>query len=263
MLFGAMNFPVKSVLSEIERIGDMGFDYVELSMDPPEGHHAKIRLVKSDIFHVLNERKMGIVCHLPIFVSIADLAQPIREASVQETLSSLRIASELGTEKVVLHPGPAVGMGMHVLNLVNGYFFEALEVILQITGSLGITVCLENMFRRQGLFLKPINFSEVFQAFPTLRMTLDVGHAFIVGADVPLDFIRTYPDRIAHVHISDNDGKNDLHFPIGSDACIDYPQIIPALKEIGYDSTMTLEVFSQDPDHIVESRKTIQALLNA
>ena len=35
MKYGAMNFPVKPILNEIGEIGDMGFDYVELTMDPP------------------------------------------------------------------------------------------------------------------------------------------------------------------------------------------------------------------------------------
>jgi hypothetical protein len=32
MKYGAMNFPIKPLLKEIEEIGEMGFDYVELTM---------------------------------------------------------------------------------------------------------------------------------------------------------------------------------------------------------------------------------------
>jgi len=35
MKYGAMNFPVKPVLEEIQKISDLGFDYVELALDPP------------------------------------------------------------------------------------------------------------------------------------------------------------------------------------------------------------------------------------
>ena len=33
MKYGAMNFPIKPLLKEIEDIGEMGFDYVELTME--------------------------------------------------------------------------------------------------------------------------------------------------------------------------------------------------------------------------------------
>jgi len=43
MKYGAMNFPVKPVLEEIQRISDLGFDYVELALDPPCAHWEIIR----------------------------------------------------------------------------------------------------------------------------------------------------------------------------------------------------------------------------
>ena len=34
MLYGAMNFPIKPILDEIEDIAALGFDYLEMAMDP-------------------------------------------------------------------------------------------------------------------------------------------------------------------------------------------------------------------------------------
>jgi len=34
-----MNFPVKPVVEEIKMIADLGFDYLELTMDPPQAHY--------------------------------------------------------------------------------------------------------------------------------------------------------------------------------------------------------------------------------
>jgi hypothetical protein len=42
MKYGAMNFPIKPLLKEIEEIGELGFDYVELTMDPPEAAPQKV-----------------------------------------------------------------------------------------------------------------------------------------------------------------------------------------------------------------------------
>ena len=49
MKYGAMNFPVKPLLEEIEEIGRMGFDYVEITMDPPEATPQKISAQKRQI----------------------------------------------------------------------------------------------------------------------------------------------------------------------------------------------------------------------
>ena len=43
MKFGAMNFPVLDVLDELKKIKSLGFDYMELAMDPPNAHHLLIR----------------------------------------------------------------------------------------------------------------------------------------------------------------------------------------------------------------------------
>ena len=40
MQFGAMNFPVAKVLDEIDAFARLGFDYLELAMDPPMAHHS-------------------------------------------------------------------------------------------------------------------------------------------------------------------------------------------------------------------------------
>ena len=53
MKYGAMNFPIKPLLREIEEIGEMGFDYVELTMDPPEATPQKMLGQKRAILEVL------------------------------------------------------------------------------------------------------------------------------------------------------------------------------------------------------------------
>ena len=68
MKYGAMNFPIKSLLKEVEEIGEMGFDYVELTMDPPEATPQKIRPQKRSIKQALDRYRMGIMGHLPTFV---------------------------------------------------------------------------------------------------------------------------------------------------------------------------------------------------
>ncbi len=260
MRYGAMNFPVKPILNEIEEIGTLGFDYLELTMDPPEASPQKILSQKKSIQNLLDRYKMGIIGHLPTFVWTSDLYDSLRKASIEETFSAIEAASELGIEKLVLHPSYITGMGKFVIDRAKQYGIEAIGTILKKANRLGITLCIENMFP-QALFLtQPHEFQEVFETFPEIRLTLDIGHANIGGnRNRAIEFIQQYGCRIGHIHVNDNFGKEDNHLPIGA-GIIDFEKVIKGLKETPYDETMTIEVFSKDRDYLRISREKIKKM---
>jgi sugar phosphate isomerase/epimerase len=68
-----------------------------------------------------------------------------------------------------------------------------------------------------------------------------------------------FPDRIGHLHVSDHFGKEDQHLPIGA-GIIDFSKVVKALKGIGYNDTITLEVFSRDRDYLKMSKKKMEEL---
>jgi sugar phosphate isomerase/epimerase len=255
MLYGAMNFPIKPILEEIETISSLGFDYLELTMDAPQAHYRVIREIKDDLLQALERSNMRLICHLPTFVSTADLTESLREASLNEVLKSLEVAAELKAMKAVLHPSPHRGLSVFVMDQVRQYALRSLEAIVNKADQLGVCLCLENMFPQSNSLVNPEDFVEIFDHFPNLRMTLDTGHAYIEdkGGGKVLEFIERFPDRIHHVHANDNLGKEDNHLPIGA-GIIDFPKLIKALKAIGYDETITLEVFSKDRDYLRLSR---------
>jgi sugar phosphate isomerase/epimerase len=256
MQYGAMNFPIKPVVDELEDIAAMGFDYLELAMDPPRAHYTIIRQHKNSVLKALNSHSMGVICHLPTFVSTADLTDSIREASLQEMLSSIEVAAELGAQKVVLHPGHIGGLGLYIKETAMALANASLAAIIVRAQTLGLCVCLENMFPKCRAFFEPGDFDDILNRFPDLMLTLDTGHANIDarGAQRTLDFIEKFGSRIGHLHISDNSGKRDDHLPIGS-GVIDFLKIIHALKQCGYDGTATLEIFSEDRRELKKSRE--------
>ena len=260
MKYGAMNFPIKQVLNEIEEIGELGFDYVELTLDPPEATPQKISSQKRSIQDLLKRYGMGIIGHLPTFVLTSDLYDSLRKASLQENIVALETAADLGVEKVVLHPGYVTGMGKFVIDRAKKYGLESIEAILKRANSLGMTLCIENMFP-QALFLtQPYEFQEVFETFPEIRLALDIGHANLGGdRNRALEFIQRYGYRIGHIHANDNFGKEDNHLPIGA-GIIDFERIVKALKETSYDETMTIEVFSKDIDYLRISKEKIKKM---
>lgn len=260
MKYGAMNFPITPLVREIEEFGRLGFDYIEISMDPPEALPEKVRKLKNEIARVIRQCGMGMIAHMPTFVSTADLCDRIRRASVEETVASLETASELGMEKVVLHPSYVAGLGKFVPEKAKKHGLSSLKEILEKAKGLNITVCLENMFIKAGSFTTPGEFRTVLEEFPNLSMTLDIGHAFLAGGlNNILEFIRILGNRIRHVHANDNFGREDNHLPVGA-GFIDFHRVLKELRSSGYDDTMTVEVFSRDRDYLTMSREKLKHL---
>jgi sugar phosphate isomerase/epimerase len=209
MKYGAMNFPIKPLLREVEEMGEMGFDYVELTMDPPEATRKNFRTKTGDL-EVLHRYEMVIMGHLPTFVWTSDLYESLMRASLQENFEALEAAAELGIEKAVLHPGFITGMGKFLIDKAKGHAMESLEAILKKAVSLHITLCIENMFPQAHFLIQPHEFQPVFETFPEIRLTLDIGHANLGGGkNRSSEFIRLYGYRIGHVHANDNFGKED------------------------------------------------------
>lgn len=262
MQFGAMNFPVKPLLGEMEALAALGFDYIELTLDPPEAHYLDVRRQRAEIGRFLSDHGMGLVCHMPTFLFTADLTEGLRKVSIEETLQSLETAADLAPMKVVLHPSYIVGLGAYVREKVAGYAMEALEVFVARAEALGLTLCLENMFPPSGLLVLPDDFAPVFARFPSLCLLLDIGHASIGhrGAERPLAFLDALGGRLQHVHVSDNLGREDNHLPIGV-GTIAYPGILEALVRGGYDGTVTLEVFCRDRDYLGMSLEKVKRMI--
>jgi sugar phosphate isomerase/epimerase len=256
--YGAMNFPVKPILSEIDAIAALGFDYLELAMDPPQAHHTQIRQSRKEIRDKLAHHGLGLVCHLPTFVHTADLTDSIRKASLGEMLASLEAAAELSPEKVVAHPGHIGGLGAFVLDHAMALAMESLSTIVEKAQQLHLLLCVENMFPKHPPFVEPESFNDLFNRFSDLRLTLDIGHAAIDSQKSrrALDFIHRWAPRIGHIHVSDNCGKRDDHLALG-EGSIDFRKIAAALEKIGYGDTITLEVFSEDRQRLRQSREKL------
>lgn len=261
MQFGAMNFPINPVLDEIDMVARLGFDYLELAMDPPMAHHSLLSASRTAILNALQADGLGLICHLPTFVYTADLTESLRRASVAEMRRSLDVAVNLGAMKVVLHPSRVAGMGAFVMDVVKSHAFAFLEQIVTAAQSLDVTICVENMFPHNRLGVEPDDFEEIFASFPSLQLTLDTGHANIEdrrGRRLN-ELVVRFGERISHIHISDNLGQRDDHLAVGQ-GTIDFPRLVRHLDAIGYNDSVTLEVFDQNRGMLVESRQRMEAM---
>jgi len=250
-----MNFPVRRLEEEIRAIAALGFDFLELAMDPPGAQVADLMQRSARLRELLASCGLDLVCHLPTFVSTADLSPRIREASLRESLDGLEVASSLGAHRVVVHPSFFMGLGSYVREASEGLAMASLAELVHRGRELGLQICLENMFSAAGWLATAEDFAPIMEAFPELGITLDIGHAHILGgSDCALGFIHRYPTRIRHLHVSDNWGRHDDHLPLGAGNVRMRP-IISELRRISYDGWVTFEIFSPDRDYLRISRE--------
>jgi sugar phosphate isomerase/epimerase len=74
-------------------------------------------------------------------------------------------------------------------------------------------------------------------------VTYDFCHYGVGRPNDYVDAIRALGPRIRHLHFSDSDQKSsELHFPPGQGR-MDLPRILQALKEIGYNGSITLDLY--------------------
>jgi inosose dehydratase len=83
------------------------------------------------------------------------------------------------------------------------------------------------------------------------------------GGGDPAAAIRRYPDRIRHVHLKDFRADPFQFLPLG-EGDLDFPDILRAIKESGYDSWLMVELddYSGDPRDAAEiSKKYLDKIL--
>jgi sugar phosphate isomerase/epimerase len=119
-------------MDEIKTLAALGFDYIELCLDPPHGLPEALQPRLSEVHSALNGEGLGLpVVHLPTFIWLADVYPSIREASLIEVFKALDLSAEVRAKKAVLHPGYLTGLMTYAPDIGKGYASESLDKILE------------------------------------------------------------------------------------------------------------------------------------
>lgn len=89
-----------------------------------------------------------------------------------------------------------------------------------------------------------------------LALLLDLGHCLITDED-PAAAVRLAGARLEHVHVDDNDGSRDLHWPLLTGKLTE-PMLrtfLAALPAIGYQGAITLELSPKNPEPVQALRQ--------
>lgn len=161
----------------------------------------------------------------------------IREISQRRVRQSMEIAKEMGLRGVVFHTGRLYGFREpgYLANWqnTNETFFRKLleEYPAQ-------EVWIENMFDEAPDVMAEL--AERMKDCPGFGICLDYSHAVLYGGD-PADWMAALAPYIRHIHINDNDLKNDSHFAVGSGS-MDWQTYQALMQQYQVEASVLVEV---------------------
>lgn len=229
---------------------DAGFDGIELSLD--EEGEIGLNSTEKDILKIkeiaqnegieIASLATGLYWSYP-----ATSSDPVvRQKSKDIVRKQLEIAALLGTDGILVVPGTVAGLApdSEVVQYDVAYerALEAFTELKEDAESYKVNIGLENVWNK--FLLSPIEMRDFVDKIdsPYVGVYFDVGNVIYSG--YPEHWIRILGKRIKKVHFKDFrravgnlDGFVDL---LAGD--VNFPEVVKALEEVGYDDYVTAEM---------------------
>jgi D-psicose/D-tagatose/L-ribulose 3-epimerase len=228
---------------------EIGFDSIDIFADPLEISAQERRLI----------RKSCVAAGLPVVstvccaLGIADFNPPVRAFHVSRARACLDLCYELEGRNLLLVLGEYIWQ-QEVIAPKDQWKW-AVQHVRELAGyahSLGLEIALEiepfhlsivNNVDLMAQFLKDVNHEAA-------KANVDISHLALAGDSA--DTIARLKGQIAHVHLSDCNGKVHGDLPPGR-GTVDFPPYLKALSETGFSGTVSIELeYSPEPDKIVD-----------
>ena len=246
----------------------LGESFQKMTEHLPKAGTCYIEIV-DDGFHSLNRQRVstlkniGEVCglkysvHAPFAdINIASLSKPILNAMLKRLEKSIICAHDLNAYLWVFHPGLKTGISMFYPRMDWLQNVETAQSLFKIASDYAVKIAIENVPEPYPFLMKSVEDFKKFygEVDGDIGLVLDIGHANING-QIEL-FLKTFADRLVHIHAHDNDGRNDQHLGIGY-GNVDWENIANLLKRTSYDKVVIIE----SVEHIQESLRKLEQML--
>jgi hexulose-6-phosphate isomerase len=192
--------------------------------------------------------------------------EEVREKAKDITRALLERAAWLGVDAVLVVPGavdiffkpdaPAVPY-----DVVWKRSHKALQELAPLADKLKVAIGVENVWNK--FLLSPLEMRTFVDEIQTdyVGVYFDVGNVLLFG--YPEHWIRILGERIKRVHIKDF--KRSVGTAKGFcdllDGDVNWPEVMKALKEIGYDGYITAEMMPWRPDLLEVTSKAMDKIL--
>ncbi len=234
----------------LARIVALGFTHVDLvaEVDRP----AEQRDALADTGLLVSCMALGRQLPPGHSLDVADVG--VRRATLSLLQRQVADAAQLGATTAYLVPG------FDSREMAMTYFTEGCVLLADYAAARKVRLCIEHVPGRVLAtvaatldWLRQIDHSQ-------LSLLLDVGHCLISGENAA-DSIRRAGQLLGYVHLDDNDGIGDLHWPLltGRLTQQQLADVMRALRAIGYQGALSLELnpATADPVEALRSSKQI------
>ena len=165
----------------------------------------------------------------------------IRETAELRIRQSLDIAREIGAEGVVFHTNQSPQLTSE--SYINGWHEKNLEFWSRILPEYSdVNIYLENMFDSSPDMLYSL--AVKLSAFDNFGVCLDYAHAEVFGGGAE-KWVEMLAPYVKHLHINDNDLKDDLHLATG-DGKIDWQRFKYNFDKYFVECSVLIEVKGEE-----------------
>jgi sugar phosphate isomerase/epimerase len=171
-----------------------------------------------------------------------------RQVRIEHTKRALTLARELGAPCITTEPGGPVEKGgswSAALKL----FVEMLKPVAEHAEKEGVLLLIEP---EPDLLVETADqFLELMQHVEShaIGLNFDIGHFYCVGDD-PAPTVHRLAPYIRHFHLEDIAATRVHHHLIPGEGAIDFAAVFQAIRGIGYNGWVTIELYPyvDDPD---------------
>lgn len=155
------------------------------------------------------------------FLDVTVFSDDIRivEVSDYRVEQSLKIATELGVKGVVFHTN-------YIANFVQKSYCDSwvernfIYWSKKLEKYSNLDIYIENMFDIEPFLLEKL--AKKLSIYKNFGVCFDYAHAHVFGDENKVDeWVKSLHPYVKHIHINDNDFKEDLHLPLG-EGCINW-----------------------------------------
>ena len=176
--------------------------------------------------------------HMRPDFDISSLEKECNDAAVSELSDLINRMSEVGIDKVVIHPTHTIEPFDHSTRVEKiKHTMACLDTLAEYAYKKGVYLAVENL-PRTCLGNTIDEHLTILSANDKLRVCLDFNHSLI---DDTAEFIKKVGDRIITVHVSDRDNINERHWLPG-EGVLDWKANIDALASVGYKGVWMYEM---------------------
>jgi D-psicose/D-tagatose/L-ribulose 3-epimerase len=234
----------------IRKTKDIGFDSIDIFADPLDTGIEEQTKIKRDC----DEVGLPIISVACVAVGLIDFNPSVQRFHVDRVKAYLDMARRFEAENLllvlgeyiwqreVIPPAEQWATGLAHLKTIGDYAADlGLEIALELEP---FQMSLLNDVESMGQFLSDLD-------HPAVKANLDISH--LVLAHQSASSVERLRGRVAHVHISDCDGKVHGDLPPGR-GVVDFAPYLRAIKDLGIDDrTVSIELeYSPEPDKIVD-----------